>query len=103
MAKALPYEIPSVAADPVFGLDLPFALRLAPTVQYLVANDLVDLPLLGTTCPLALARKLGGPGPTGGFTARRLGGQTSKGTSLVTGSPAICNRNDRSGLLFLVP
>ncbi len=47
MAKALPYEIPSVAVDPVFGLGLPFALRLALTVQYLVANDLVDLPLLG--------------------------------------------------------
>ncbi len=35
-----------MVVDPVFGLDLPFASRLALTVQYLVANDLLDLPLL---------------------------------------------------------
>ena len=43
----LPYEIPSVVVDPVFGLDLPFALRLALIVQYPVANELVGLPYLG--------------------------------------------------------
>ncbi len=48
MAITLLYEIPSVAVDPVFGLGLPFALGLALTVQYPVANDLVDLPLLGS-------------------------------------------------------
>ncbi len=47
MAIMLPYEIPSVAADPVFGLGLPFASRLALIVQYPVANELVDLPYLG--------------------------------------------------------
>ncbi len=98
VAKVLPYEILSVVVDPVFGLDLPFALRLAPTVQCLVANDFVDLPLpgfdlvVGLTLDLPLAvLVLGGSGPTGGFTVRRLGGQTSRGTSLVSGSPAICN------------
>ncbi len=47
MAKALPYEIPSVVVDLVSDLDLPFALKPAPTVQYLVANGFVGLPLLG--------------------------------------------------------
>ncbi len=47
MATMLLYEIPSVVVDPVFGLDLPFALRLALIVQYLVANELVGLPYLG--------------------------------------------------------
>ncbi len=43
----LPYEILSAVVDPVFGPDLPFALRLALIVQYPVANELVGLPYLG--------------------------------------------------------
>ncbi len=46
MATMLLCESLSVAALPVFGLDVPFALELAITAQYLAANDLVDWPLL---------------------------------------------------------
>ena len=47
LAIMLLYEILSAVVDPVFGPDLPFALRLALIGQYPVANELVDLPYLG--------------------------------------------------------
>ncbi len=46
MAIMLPGGNLSMAVDPVFGLDLPFALKLALIAQYPVANNLVDWPLL---------------------------------------------------------
>ncbi len=46
VATMLPCESLSVAAVPVFGLDVPSALELALTAQYLAANDLVDWSLL---------------------------------------------------------
>ncbi len=46
MATMSLYGSPFAVAVPVFGLDVPFALALVLTAQCLVANDLVDWPLL---------------------------------------------------------
>ena len=98
-------HLAQTAIDPTL---VPTDLRSAP-MDCIVSGKQLSTPAAcpgagsGTTYPLAHARILGGPGLAGRFAARCLGGRTSRGTSLVVGSPAICNLNDRSGLSCLVP